>query len=253
MNIPPVLPVTVGDVLALKQILNTRRGGVTVPLQVAIPVRRFTAPDGGSTAIVPNLPGWTFTGGGGELSGFNANQGAFNFGTPVVVSNPNSPTAEGIIGFPVPPGQAIVDIWPQFVAQRAGLNLPVVSVVAGPGTTGWLGANFSSGMYAVRLQLNGVPWTALFVSGVFDMGSSLGWGWYHTYIAVPDQGPGGIGPALINTWATWDNSAASNQRLNQALASILSTRVPGSGPIAWDVFEKAAHDWSDYIRGPEEE
>jgi hypothetical protein len=243
---PSARAVTVADIARLQAFLRSRQGGIQVPLQVQIPMRRFVAPDGGSSALVPALPGWSYSGGGGIIQASNFTQGIASLGVPVVVSRPGfggSPP----ISEPRFPDAAIAVVWPQYVNVVAGAQVQVVSVQQVPGTEGWLGPNFLSALYAVRFNFNGRVWQALMLSGCFDMGSSIGWGWYHSYIAVPVGGPGGIGAALMDTWRTWDNSVASQQRLNQALQTILTTRVNGY-PIDPDVFEKAAHDWDDYIR-----
>jgi hypothetical protein len=71
------------------------------------------------------------------------------------------------------------------------------------------------------------------------------WVYYYSMIGVREGGPGGIGPALMNTWATWDNSTANAARLRQTLATIASTRVT---PIDPTVFDRLHQDWVDYIR-----
>ena len=54
-------PLSAADIAALLKAINTRQGGATVPLQVNIPTKVFTAQDK-TTATVPDLPGWTYTG-----------------------------------------------------------------------------------------------------------------------------------------------------------------------------------------------
>ncbi|RMG42313.1 MAG: hypothetical protein D6719_06675 [Candidatus Dadabacteria bacterium] len=237
-------PLTVADVLNLARILRSRRGGRTVPLQLKIPMRKYVAPDRGSSALVPDMPGWKYTGGGGVVAGGNPAQGGFALGVPVTVTVPGF--SGQIVNPLVPPDRAIIEVWPKWVAL-GGDNLQVLSVRAVPGTNGWLGPNFFSALYAVRFTVNGVRWQGLMASGVFDIGTVLGWGWYHSYIAVPENGPGGFGPALIDTWASWDNSKASEQRLAQAIQTILNTHVQG-WPIDPDVFQHAANAWDAYIR-----
>ncbi len=237
--------ITAQDIAQINRVLNTRRGGITVPLQVTIPMVRRTAPDNGSSALVPNLPGWSFSGGGGVVAGGNANQGLYSLGVPVVVGLPGFGAA--VQSNPVGPDVAIVQVWPQYAAVTSGAQVQVLQVRELAGTAGWLGPNFLSAMYAVRFVLNGRVWVSLMVSGVFDMGSSIGWGWYQSFIAVPEDGPGGIMPALLQTWASWDNSNASAARLAQAVSTLASIRVNGF-PIDPKVFEKTANAWSEYIR-----
>lgn len=240
--------VTIADVLALQRIVASRRGGITLPLPVTIPMKQFVAPDGGSSALVPDLPGWSYSGGGGVISGANANQGIVNLGIPVAVSIP------GFFGDPpssnfVNSAQAIASVWPQYALRFYGAQVQVVGISEVPGTRGWFGIGTDSALYAVSFKLNGASWQALMSSWSTTIpGLSIGWYWYHSYIAVRVDGPGGIGAALINTWSSWDNSGASQARLNDALNTLLSIRVTGY-PIDPEVFQKAADDWDEYIRG----
>ena len=58
---------------------------------------------------------------------------------------------------------------------------------------------------------------------------------------------GGIGAALLRTWATWDPSRDQQRRLSAAVNSIVTTNV-GGGPIDQDVFDEAARKWDVYFR-----
>lgn len=239
--------VTIPDILNLQRIVRSRRGGRSVPLNLTIPMRSFVAPDGGSSALVPNLPGWSFAGGGGVITAVHPRQGIASLGVPVAVSVPGFFGSPPISQF-VRPDVAIAQVWPQYAQVYANAQVQVLSVSFIPGTEGWLGGNGLSAMFAVRFLLNGAPWQAMFVSGSFLVPDlSIGWYWYHSYIAVPENGPGGIGAALMDTWASWDNSGAAEARLRSALRTVLTTRVDGY-PIDPDVFEKTNNAWSEYIR-----
>lgn len=225
----PLRLVTVGQILGqLQRIANSRRGGTVLPLPVTVPLRRFT--QGGATALVPDLPGWQYSGAGGAISGGNVNQGAFGFGLFWPFGGPL-----------LTPDQAIIQAWP---ALAPGLTVTGLAQI--PGTEGWLGFNYLSAMYAVRFNLAGRSWQGLILSGTTDPG--IGFSWYQSYVAVPDNGPGGIAQALLNSWASWDPSQNANARLNQALRTVLTTVIPGN-PIDPEVFDRAQQAWVEYIRG----
>ncbi len=246
-RVPLATPVTVADILTLKRIVASRRGGVVVPFSVPIPMRRLVGQDG-TSAFIPDRPGWTGSANGGVVFAANANEGIVELGVPQYVNVPPQNAYGAPVSFIVPAGQAIVNVWPQYAAM-AGASVRLLAVQEVPGTEGWLGSfAYSSGMYAIRFTLLGRTWSGLMVSGVFSVQlDNVAWSWYHSYVAVPDNGVPGMGAALLNTWATWDNSAASQARLNQALATVLSTRA-GGGPIDPEVFQAAADNWSAYIR-----
>lgn len=223
---------TAAEILAqLQRIAQSRQGGRVLPLPVRIPMRRYVAPDQGSSALVPNLPGWVYDGAGGAVSGGNTNQGAFGLG----LFWPLPSLA------PVASDTAIFQGWP--ITSNGAVQ--VLTVARIPNTTGWLGPNYDSAMYAVRFRLDGRNWQALMVSGSTVIGGFFYW--YQSYVGVPEGGPGGIAQALLNTWASWDNTPAANSRLNQALQTILSTPIPGN-PIDPEVFDRSVEAFNEYIR-----
>lgn len=67
------------------------------PLQVAVPMRVFSA--GGASALVPNIPGWRFSGANGAIDGFRLDQGGFALGIPMA------------LGGYVPSGTCITSVW----------------------------------------------------------------------------------------------------------------------------------------------
>jgi hypothetical protein len=244
-----VATATLADIAALQRILNTRTGGVTVPLQVPIPTAVYTAADG-TSATVPNLPGWAYNGGGGGmLSGAAAGQGVFEFGSLAVVSYPG--LSGIIVNRYTDAANAIVEVWPKYAPIYTGAQVEVTGVQEIPGTDGFLAPNLSSsGLFAISVNINGEPWVGLMTSGtgVLPGAELLSYLWYHTFIAVPVNGPGGIGAALVNAWATWNHSAADAQHLAQAAATLASIQV-GGGPIDPRVFQEKANAWDAYIRG----
>jgi len=226
---PPLfLRISPRQIRQLSDILASQQGGRVIPLPVQVPVQTLTGP--GTSAVVPNLPGWNFQANDGIVSGGHPTQGIVNLGIPVA----NFVTAD--------PAQAIFQLWPQFMASN-GASIQVLGVRFIPNTGGWLGAGFNSGMFTVRFRFNGLDWDALFVSGV----STTNPLWYHSYVGVPVGSSPAIGNALMNTWATWDPSAAAQQRLQNALLTVLTTVIPGN-PIDPTVFDRLHRDWTAYIR-----
>ncbi|MDC0358223.1 hypothetical protein OAO01_05345 [Oligoflexia bacterium] len=239
-----VASLTLAEINILDQIIRSRQGGTVVPLPVTIPVRKLTGADG-TSAVVPDLPGWSFAAKDGIISGGNPSQGIVNLGIPSLVILPGFPHY-GISNSFVSAEAAIAQVWPQAVATL-GAQVQVLGVQAVPGTNGWLGTTFaSSGMFGVQFQTLGRTWQALFVSGGVPI-DAFSWFWYYSYIAVPVGSSPAIGNALMNTWATWDNSAASAKRLQDALNTIKNTVVPGN-PIDPEVFDAIHQKWTDYIR-----
>ncbi len=217
-----IRPVTLADVALLRRIVNSRRGGIVAPLQVTVPMRSFS--QGGASAMVPNIPGWQFSGAVGGLDGGRLDHGSFALG----------------IGIPmggyVPSGQCITNVWPSLAP-----GITVTGIVQVPGSIGSLGPSFESAFYNVRFTFQGRTYQALFLSG---SNHSL---FYYSFIAVTVGGPTGIGPALLDTWRTWDPTPALNARLNQITQTILTTPIPGN-PIDPKVFDERQRAWTEYIR-----
>lgn len=220
---PKLTPVvTLADVALLRRIVNSRRGGIVAPLQVTVPMRQFA--QGGASALVPNIPGWTFSGAVGGLDGGRLDHGTFALGIGIPM-----------LGY-VPSNQCITNVWPSLAP-----GIVVTGLAPIPGSAGSLGPSFESAFYSVRFTYQGRTYQALFLSG---SNNSL---FYYSYIAVAVGGPTGIGPALLDTWRTWDPTPALNQRLNQITQTLLTTPIPGN-PIDPVVFDRTQAAWTEYIR-----
>jgi hypothetical protein len=249
--------VSVADIATLSAIVNSHRGGLAVPLNVTLPTRRFTAPAvNGATATVLNRTGWQYGGTdtGYLYGGSTADRAAFELGGVIWVNYPGSPSP--LAGFPTFPlvnsESALVNVMPAWKAIQLNEHIVFDTVAPVAGTAGLLGPNYDSGMYLAHFTINGVGYQGLFTIGTADYSPGLDWIMYFSYVAVSDASPGGIMPALMDTWTTWDNSAASNSRLAIALNNVLTTPPLAGGPIDPAVFQNAANDWDEYIRGPEE-
>jgi hypothetical protein len=238
---------TAAEVAQLRQLVRTARGGTAITLRSGIPLRKFTAPDGGSSAFVPDRRGWQFGGGGGVVEGVNLAEGAFAFGVsfPVIASS-LFPLPPGTITGPlVDAGTALRTVYPAFIATL-GVDVQIGQVAVVPGTQGVLGPGFNSAVFTVSLTLNGAPFQGIFTAGSAPIDGSI-WQFYYSNVMVRRGADPRLGPALMETWASWDPSADARRRIAQTLQTIRTTPIPGN-PIDADVFDEAHAKWVAYIR-----
>jgi hypothetical protein len=219
---------TARDVAILRRIAGSARGGIVSPFQANIPVRRFT--QGGASAVVPVLPGWTFSGVGGAIDGGRVGQGSFALG----IYMPS------VAGF-VDPGAVIVNNW----SQVTGAPITVTNIQIIPGTAGVLGFGFNSATYTLRFVTGGVSYDAIMTSGVTNNPAGFGLDWYFSYVAVRTGAFPGLGQTLMQAWATWDASANRQSRTAATVAAIRSTPTVA---IDREVFDRINSAWVEYIR-----
>jgi hypothetical protein len=243
------------EIAALTDILRTRAGEPVRDINIGIPTKHFQAPvNNGASAEVPDLPGWQYGGTDtGYLFGGHPTDGAFELGGFIFVNYPNAFTK--IPGFPIAllqdPQSALTNVFPAWKKLSSNADIAFTAINPLTGTDGNLGTGFLSQAFEVTLTAGGQTFHGVFNVGVTDnAGSIFTWGFYFSYAISRVDGPSGILAALLNTWGTWNNSAASIARLESALKTIQSTRPVGGGPIDSDVFQNAADAWSEYIRGP---
>jgi hypothetical protein len=243
--------ITAGDIVALNRILRSRRGARVIPFNLTLPTKRFQAQaQNGASALVPDLPGWTYNGTDtGYLAGGNRTQGAFELGGFTFVYLPGFAGPGALTGPPVSPETTLRQVLPQYFAQSSGgqSNVAFGQAVAVPGSVGILGPGYASSMFQATFTINGVPWQGLFTIGMLDVGTSFSWGMYFSYVATPVNAPGGVFQALMNTWGTWNNDAAVQAGLQRALNTVLTTKIPGA-PIDPEVFDRTQEMWTEYIR-----
>jgi hypothetical protein len=244
-----------GQIAALDRILRTRTGEPVRRINVGIPFKHYQAPvNNGASADVPDLPGWDYMGTDtGYLAGGHPTDGFFELGGFIFVNYPSAP-------FPYPqfptaampqPDGALQNVWPAWKKLSGNNDIVFQQIVPIAGTEGSLGPGFVSQMFEALFTVGGHPLRGVFNIGVSDnAGSWLTWGLYFSCAAEAVDGPSGILQALFHTWGSWNNSAASVARVQSALQTIASTRPIGGGPIDPDVFQNAADNWSEYIRGP---
>lgn len=244
---------TARQIAGLDRILATRAGEPVPDVNIGIPTKTFQAPvQNGASATVPDLPGWQYGGTDtGYLYGGHPTDGAFELGSFIFVNYPNVPYPAP--QFPTAPIQspqdALVNVFTAW-KRMSGVTISIDQVNGLAGTEGNLGTGYLSQAFEARLTINGGQYRGLFNIGVMDnAGSFLSWGFYYSYVLARVDGPSGILASLMTTWGSWNNSAASLARLQDALRSLQGTRVPGAGPIDPDVFQSAADAWGAYIRG----
>lgn len=236
----------VADIARLAAIVNSRRGGTVIPLNVPFPSRVFQAPvNNGASAVVPNLPGWTYGGTDtGYLYGSHPRFASFELGGLALMNYPGSISPyPGIPSVSPTTPDSLLQALALSKAQQTNLQFQQVQIIAQGHLTSPI-----SGMYLARFTANGRPGSGIF--SVSNIDNGLAWYLYYSYIAIDGAAPGGTFDSLVNTWATWNNSDASRARLGNALRSVLTTQA-GGGPIDQDVFEAANEKWSQYFRGPD--
>jgi len=236
---------------ALDKILRSATGQQIQDFNIGIPTKRYQVPvQNGASATVPNLPGWQYGGTDtGYIYGAHPEDGAFEFGGTVFVSKPGAPTGPGFAVAPLPadPAGALVNAFPAYKAL-AGTQISIDQVT--PITPADASAGFLSQYFEARLSSGGSQFRGIFKMGISDYTFTT-WILYFSYAIERINGPSGILSAELGAWSTWNNSAASLQRMQEALRSISETRPVGGGPIDEDVFQNAADAWNEYIRGPQ--
>lgn len=237
---------TAAELAQLLRMMGTRRGQRVADLGLAFRSRTCTAPDGKSSAQIPDLQGMTCNGGNGGINAAANGVGGASLGALTPVSNPGL-GATGVVAAFVSPEQAIREVWPQALAS-AGTVVTVQAVTPVPGTENVLGANIPSQLFGVRATIGEAQVNVIMLSGYIDAQSLLGWVWYTSYVWVVDGSPSGFGDSLLNTWRTWDATPATQDRLRQTLETLRATRAAG-GPIDPVVFDVANQKWGEYFRG----
>lgn len=237
----------------LRKIADTARGGRLASLPQPIRMRLFTAPDGGSTALVPDLPGWSFNGGSGVVEGTGP-QGAFVFGFPFYAAVPGSP---GSSSFVVAPFPSTAEVGLQTVVplelHRIGLAFGNVAIRSRfDGSQSLLGSQWRSDFMSATFRgTNGTPGSGVFLygAGLFDTGEDGVYANYLSFALVRRGTDPRIAGALLRSWASWNPTRNQQQRLHDTINTILTTNVAGGG-IDPQVFDEAAAKWDVYFRGP---
>jgi hypothetical protein len=239
---------TTGEIAVLRRLVNSAAGGTPIALGSGIPLRRFTAADGSATAFVPDRPGWNYSGARGGIDGSNPNEGALAFGIAVPILTPGSfgsGTGQFVESPFVDAATAVRNVLPAWFA-RIGATVQVTGLTPFQGADQVLGANYNSGFFAATLNVGGAPFDGVILMGTAPIDGQY-WLMYYSLAIVRRGADARIGPALLESWASWNPSADQQRRRNETLNTILTTQVAG-GPIDQAVFDEAAAKWSAYIR-----
>jgi hypothetical protein len=242
--------VTAAEIALLRRLVRSADGGRAIVLGSGIPLRRFTAPDGSATAFVPDRPGWTYSGAQGGIDGSNANEGALAFGIAVPILTPGSfgsGTGQFVESPFVDAATALRTVFPAFVRRAGAGNVTITDATAFPGSQQLLGANFDSGFFAFTANVNGRAFDGVMLMGTAPIDGQF-WLMYYSFVIVRRGADARLGPALLESWASWNPSADQQRRRNATLQTILTTQLVGGGPIDQAVFDEAAAKWSEYIR-----
>jgi hypothetical protein len=238
-----------GDRARLRRIGDTIRGGKRAALPASIPMKRFTAPHGGSTALVPDLEGWVFDGGSGVVEGIGP-QGSFVFGYPFAMALPGTLAAGGFPAAPFPAnvGDGLGRVVP-IELRRLRLDVSAISGIAPfPGaeliSAAPFTSTFASGRYAQRAGPGG---EGVFFYGFAPPDETGAYLNYLSYAIVKKGTDPRVGAALIRAWGSWNPAGDQSRRISATINTILTTQVAGGG-IDPKVFDEAARKWDAYIR-----
>lgn len=243
----------------LRAIARRARGGapIAVPQEVvkvpvaAAPLRPFTTADGLARAQVPADASFNCTGTKGALECYSP-KGEATLGVPATICPPGS-TFGLYYSCPVTaplsdPATVMTQIWPRVrnLASQFGTVGGVTIERSQPVDM----AGFSAEMFLVRFTRDGQPWNGAFLIAVTPNTGAEYWLMYFSGVAVPDGDDSSFGQALIETWSSWNPSAAIDQRLTSISDSLKATTETIRSV---DAFRQAVHEvananWNAYIR-----
>lgn len=248
----------------LRRIANAARGGRAVDLprgNVQVPVapialKAYTAPDGKATGQVPAEAGWWFSGANGAIEGYHDTRGEFILGLPALIAIPGSGLCQAYPNTPcvendyLNPDDALRQVYPRFRAFAPGAaesNIQITEIHPRnlPG--------FTSALYIATFDHGGTPWTGAFLVGTTPYAYSGTWLMYLSMIAVPNTDDSSVAQALLQTWQSWDPSAAVEERMRNTRTDIQATTeiIQSVNNFRQRVYDKTNENWDRYIRGKE--
>jgi hypothetical protein len=209
----------------LRRIGLSARGGVVLrspklKAQPTIPLKRYRAPDGGATALVPAGSGWDIQSSGGMIQG-GSRQGAllfgFSFNVPLVAP-PNSPS-NFITGPYLNAIEALQQLFPRLAPNVSNIRVRRILKDA------ILPTFTSSGMLLFDYTLNGKPWTGVATVATDDPSkyNNFLWNFYYSGIGVPTGTSPAVGVGLLRSWRSWNPSGAIAARTRAALKLLNDT------------------------------
>ena len=216
---------------AIRAIGRSARGGVALRATqqgvgrsaATIPLRAFHSQDGGSSALVPDEPGWQFNGGNGAVQGINPQRGSFLLGYSASVFIPESAPgpipASFLQGSYMNAATALMNIIPQLSPDVS--NVQIREVVR----DGVLPTYSSSALFRFDYSVNGRRWTGGAIVGTDDPSKygNLVWKFYYSGIGVPVGSDPAVGAGLMKVWGSWDPSAAIARATSAQLKLINET------------------------------
>jgi hypothetical protein len=203
--------------------------------------------DQGARANVPNLPGWTVTGGNGLFAVEHPTLGFGWYGLTVTAATPAFPfaAANTVVATPLQdPGPMLVQILPQYMAKTFGQQFAFTDVQLVPGSQGVLGPTIPSAMYSASFTYKNIPMTGLFIFGVTTYSE-----WfsqvYISGIGVANGAPGGVAPALLQSWVSASGAVGFRERFSVSLEAVAKDRAAILTPTR---FRRDASTWVDLVQ-----
>jgi len=235
------------QVAALDRIVRSRRGGATALINVQVPMKLAQTADNAARANVPDLPGWTVSGGNGLFAVEHPTQGFGFFGVTIAALTPSFPYARPVDVVATPssdPAAMLAQVWPQYMTKTFGQQFAFSDMRLVPGTEGILGPTIPSGMYAVRFTYKNIPHQGLFLYGMTNFSESFTQT-YFSGIGVADNAPGGISNALLQSWASSSGIVGFRERFSTSLELVAKGENAILTPSR---FRQDASTWIDLVQ-----
>ncbi len=252
----------------LKQIAEGAQGGKLVPVPVGkvktsvapVALAPFTNSDRSATAEVP--AGFNCAGSKGIIECLDPAHGGIEFGVGMPVCVPGSSKAfyaEHVAGesalcpaiypFLENSTTAASTLWSAALDKLIGAGIANVTVVSSQPVA--FGAGWHASFNILRFTRNGVPWeVAMIAATTAATGSPEEWLFYYSDVSAPQSGDSAYGQALAKSWASFNPSAAEQQRLTESENDQKATTaiIEGANAFRQEVFEEANENWDAIIR-----
>ena len=252
----------------LKQIAEAAHGGkgVTAPVETvkkpvaAVALQPFTNSDHSATAEVPT--GFNCAGSKGIIECLDPAHGGIEFGIgmPVCVSGSTKAYyAEHVPGeaalcpaispFLEDSTTAATTLWGPTLDRLIGAGIANVTLASSQQAA--FGAGWHASFDILRFTRNGVPWEAAMIAATTAAtGSSEEWLFYYSDVSAPQSGNSAYGQALAKSWASFNPSAAEQQRLTESENDQKATAavIEEADAFRQEVSEEASENWDAIIR-----
>ena len=252
----------------LKQIAEGAHGGrgVTAPVEkvkkpvAAISLQPFTNSDHSATAEVPT--GFNCAGSKGIIECLDPAHGGIEFGVgmPVCVSGSTKAYyAEHVPGeaalcaaispFLEDSTTAATAVWGPTLDKLIGAGIANVTLASSQPAA--FGAGWHASFDILRFTRNGVPWEAAMIAATTAAtGSPEEWLFYYSDVSAPQSGNSAYGQALAKSWASFNPSAAEQQRLTESENDQKATTavIEEADAFRQEISEEASENWDAIIR-----